>query len=67
MALDGQLKDYLEYFEYGCPPHGGFAIGTERVLMKMLGFGSILETTYLPNTPNRLGKLLSKITVEKKK
>ena len=67
MALDGQLKDYLEYFEYGCPPHGGFAIGTERVLMKMLGFGSILETTYLPNTPNRLGKLLSKIKVEKKK
>ncbi|MBU1119942.1 aspartate--tRNA(Asn) ligase [Patescibacteria group bacterium] len=67
MELDGQLKDYLEYFEYGCPPHGGFAIGTERVLMKMLGFGSILETTYLPNTPNRLGKLLSKIAVEKKK
>lgn len=67
MALDGQLKDYLEYFEYGCPPHGGFAIGTERVLMRMLGFGSILETTYLPNTPNRLGKLLSKITTEKKK
>jgi len=65
MELDGQLKDYLEYFEYGCPPHGGFAIGTERVLMKMLGFGSILETTYLPNTPNRLGKLLSKISKSK--
>ena len=65
MALDGQLKDYLEYFEYGCPPHGGFAIGTERFLMKMLGLGSILEATYLPNTPNRLGKLLSKIKPSK--
>jgi nondiscriminating aspartyl-tRNA synthetase len=53
------LKDYLEYFRYGCPPHGGFAIGTERLLMKLLNFKSILETTYLPNTPNRLGKLIT--------
>lgn len=54
------LEDYFEYFKYGCPPHGGFAIGTERLLMKMLGFSSILEATYLPNTPNRLGKLLAR-------
>jgi nondiscriminating aspartyl-tRNA synthetase len=54
------LSEYFEYFKYGCPPHGGFAIGTERILMKLLGFGSILETTYLPNTPNRLGKLLAR-------
>ena len=53
------LKEYFEYFEYGCPPHGGFAIGTERFLMKLLEYGSILETTYLPNTPNRLGKLIN--------
>jgi len=54
------LSEYFDYFKYGCPPHGGFAIGTERLLMKMLGFGSILETTYLPNTPNRLGKLIAR-------
>lgn len=54
------ISDYLEYFKYGCPPHGGFAIGTERLLMKMLGYTSILETTYLPNTPNRLGKLIAR-------
>jgi len=53
------LKEYFEYFEYGCPPHGGFAIGTERFLMKLLDYESILETTYLPNTPNRLGKLIN--------
>ena len=58
------LKEYFEYFEYGCPPHGGFALGTERFLMKLLDYGSILETTYLPNTPNRLGKL---IHIDKKK
>ncbi|MDD4381909.1 MAG: aspartate--tRNA(Asn) ligase [Candidatus Dojkabacteria bacterium] len=55
------LKDYLEYFKYGCPPHGGFAIGTERLLMKLLNINSILEATYLPNTPNRLGKLISRV------
>ena len=54
------MDDYFEYFEYGCPPHGGFAIGTERFLMKLLGLGSILEATYLSNTPNRLGKLLAR-------
>ena len=59
ISLDS-LSDYFEYFEYGCPPHGGFALGTERFLMKLLNYNSILETTYLPNTPNRLGKLLNK-------
>lgn len=54
------MSEYFDYFKYGCPPHGGFAIGTERLLMKLLGFTSILETTYLPNTPNRLGKLIAK-------
>ncbi len=53
------LSEYFEYFEYGCPPHGGFALGTERFLMKLLDYESILETTYLPNTPNRLGKLIN--------
>ena len=60
------LEDYFDYFKYGCPPHGGFAIGTERLLMKLLNLHSVLETTYLPNTPNRLGKLLAKTKVEKK-
>jgi len=53
------LNEYFEYFEYGCPPHGGFAIGTERFLMQLLDYSSILETTYSPNTPNRLGKLIN--------
>jgi len=58
---DGSTMDeYFEYFEYGCPPHGGFAIGTERFLMKLLNLSSILEATFLPNTPNRLGKRLAR-------
>lgn len=55
---EDSLQDYFDYFKYGCPPHGGFAIGTERLLMKLLELDSVLEATYLPNTPNRLGKLL---------
>jgi len=57
---EDSLQDYFDYFKYGCPPHGGFAIGTERLLMKLLEVDSVLEATYLPNTPNRLGKLLTK-------
>jgi len=57
---EDSLEDYFDYFKYGCPPHGGFAIGTERLLMKLLEVDSVLEATYLPNTPNRLGKLLTK-------
>ena len=60
------LQDYFDYFKYGCPPHGGFAIGTERMLMKMLNLNSVLEATYLPNTPNRLGKLIAKSKEMKK-
>ncbi|MFA7654482.1 MAG: aspartate--tRNA(Asn) ligase [Candidatus Dojkabacteria bacterium] len=48
------LQEYFDYFRYGCPPHGGFAIGTERFLMKLLGYSTVLETSFLPNTPNRL-------------
>jgi nondiscriminating aspartyl-tRNA synthetase len=55
-----ELEEYFEYFRYGCPPHGGFAIGIERFVMKLLDLNSILEATYLPNTPNRIGKLLAK-------
>ena len=50
------LQEYFDYFRYGCPPHGGFGMGTERVLMKLLGYSTVLETSFLPNTPNRLGR-----------
>jgi len=31
------LADYIQIFKYGCPPHGGFAIGPERLTQKILG------------------------------
>ncbi|HQA99305.1 MAG TPA: hypothetical protein PLG10_03685, partial [Candidatus Dojkabacteria bacterium] len=62
-----ELEEYFDYFRYGCPPHGGFGMGTERFLMKLLGLNSVSESTYLPNTPNRLGKLIANIHTEEKK
>ncbi|MEM4490648.1 MAG: aspartate--tRNA(Asn) ligase [Desulfurococcaceae archaeon] len=34
---------YLEAFKYGIPPHGGFGLGVERLLMKMLNLENIRE------------------------
>src|SRR5690606_23639314 len=35
------INFYLEFFKYGCPPHGGIGIGPSRILMKMLNLESI--------------------------
>lgn len=48
------LKDYLTFFRYGCPPHGGMGVGLTRLLMIMLGRGNVREVTYLYRGPNRL-------------
>jgi aspartyl/asparaginyl-tRNA synthetase len=48
------MLDYLNCFRYGCPPHGGFAIGLSRLLMMLLHLDSIRETTFLFRGPNRL-------------
>jgi len=48
------FESYLNFFKYGCPPHGGFAPGPTRLLMKMLGFENVREVTYLYRGVNRL-------------
>ena len=48
------LKDYLNFFKFGCPPHGGIGIGLARLMLGLTGLGNIKEVTYLPRTPNRL-------------
>ncbi|GEK79381.1 aspartate--tRNA(Asn) ligase [Agrococcus baldri] len=49
-----ELEEYLDFFRYGVPPHGGFGMGLARVVMLMLGLGSIRETTFLFRGPTRL-------------
>ncbi len=45
---------YINAFRYGCPPHGGFGMGLNRMLMAALGLDSIREATFLFRGPNRL-------------
>jgi nondiscriminating aspartyl-tRNA synthetase len=45
---------YLEIFRYGMPPHGGLAIGLERLTMRLLGLANIREATLFPRDRGRL-------------
>jgi nondiscriminating aspartyl-tRNA synthetase len=48
------LEDYLNFFKYGCPPHGGVGIGPGRLVMKILDLPSVKEATFLPRDVKRL-------------
>lgn len=53
-GLGEDVKFYLEFFKYGCPPHGGFAIGVDRLTMLLLGVSNVKESMFLFRGPNRL-------------
>ena len=53
-GLTEDVKFYLNFFKYGCPPHGGFAIGVDRITMLLLENGSLKETMFLFRGPNRI-------------
>lgn len=48
------FETYLNFFRYGCPPHGGFAPGPTRILMKLLNIPNVREVTYLYRGVHRL-------------
>jgi len=51
MSLE-ELKDYLNFFRYGCPNHGGAGIGPARIVMKLLNLDNIKEACFLPRDVN---------------
>ena len=53
-GLGEDVKFYLEFFKYGCPPHGGFGLGVDRLTMLLLGTSTLKETMFLFRGPNRL-------------
>ena len=56
-ALGGDTEPYegyLQAFRYGMPPHGGFALGHERWIARLVGAKNIRETTLFPRDRNRL-------------
>lgn len=48
------IQHYLDFFKYGCPPHGGYGHGPERLLMKIFGVESIREISFIYRGVKRL-------------
>jgi nondiscriminating aspartyl-tRNA synthetase len=48
------FKDYLQVFKFGMPPHGGLAIGLERLTAQLLGFKNVREVTLFPRDRDRI-------------
>jgi len=48
------IQFYLDFFKFGCPPHGGFGFGLARLLAAMLNQKSIRDVVFLHRGPNRL-------------
>jgi nondiscriminating aspartyl-tRNA synthetase len=54
-GLDPSTFDYyIDTFAYGVPPHGGLAIGLERLTAQILGIGNVREAALFPRDRNRI-------------
>lgn len=53
-GLDKDVEFYLEFFKYGMPPHGGFGLGLDRMIMLLLNIPTIKESMFIFRGPDRL-------------
>jgi len=53
VAID-TIKDYVDSFKYGAPPHAGCGLGLERIVMLFCGLKNIRSTSLFPRDPTRL-------------
>lgn len=53
-GLGKDVEFYLEFFKCGCPPHGGFGLGLDRLTMLLLNLPSLKEAEYIFRGPTRL-------------
>ena len=53
-GLGKDVEFYLDFFKYGCPPHGGFAIGVDRLTKLLLNLPSLKETMFIFRGPSRI-------------
>lgn len=48
------MEFYLDIFKFAMPPHGGWGMGSERIIQQILGLGSIKEAVLFPRDVKRL-------------
>lgn len=53
-AKPENYQSYIETFRYGMPPHGGLAIGLERLTTRLLGIDNVREASLIPRDRTRL-------------
>jgi nondiscriminating aspartyl-tRNA synthetase len=54
-GLDPEEFDfYLDIFKYGMPPHGGLALGAERITTQLLDLPNVREATFFPRDRTRI-------------
>lgn len=53
MKADG-LEFYLDTFKFAMPPHGGWGLGSERIIQLILGLSSVKEAVLFPRDVKRL-------------
>ena len=54
MGLDPkEFEFYVAGFRHGVPPHAGWGLGVERILMKLTGAKNVRETVLFPRDRRR--------------
>ncbi len=59
------FKLYLQAFEFGMPPEGGFSFGLERITMHMLNLANVREASLFPRDMERIDERLSELFPKK--
>ncbi|MEM3403928.1 MAG: aspartate--tRNA(Asn) ligase [Nitrososphaeria archaeon] len=49
-----EFKSHIQTFDYGMPPHSGWGLGVDRLLMAITGLKNIREAILYPRDPKRL-------------
>ncbi len=51
---EAEVEWFTKFFQFGVPPHGGFAIGIERLTMSLLNIENVRDCVLFPRDPERL-------------